>query len=114
MVRQDRQCPAWLDGAARDEWHRITASGSARHTDPATLAAYCYTSALWAATRDLIDRLEEEGAISWLNREGQERAHPALAIEARLAADLLELTEALDLEPTGREAPKPSRVLFLD
>jgi hypothetical protein len=37
-----------------------------------------------------------------------------LAVEAQLAADLLELSDSLDLEPTGRGAPRPSQVLILD
>jgi len=79
-----------------------------------TIAAYCFTLALWNRMRAIIDKLREEGSSSWLTRDGQERSHPAFGVEARLAADLLELSEALDLEPAGRPAPKPSRVVFLD
>jgi phage terminase small subunit len=62
----------------------------------------------------VVDRLEAEGATGWFDHEGQERPHPALAVEARLASELLALSEALGLEPRGREAARPSRVLFLD
>jgi phage terminase small subunit len=82
--------------------------------DPTTVAAYCFTLALWSKMRAIVDQLSQAGPSSWTTRDGQQRPHPALAVEASLASDLLALTEALDLEPCGREAPRPSRVLFLD
>jgi P27 family predicted phage terminase small subunit len=114
MTRQHCECPSWLDDAACREWRRLQRSDSVTHKDPDTIAAYCFTLALWKKIRSVVDQLPEEGSSSWTTVEGQQRPHPALAIEAALAADLLALTEALDLEPTGREAPKPSRVIFLD
>jgi P27 family predicted phage terminase small subunit len=107
-------CPRWLDEDACREWRRLARSGEVRHKDPETVAAYCFTLSLWTKMRSIIDHLSDEGPSGWTTIEGQERPHPALAVEASLAADLLELTDALGLEPTGREAPKPSRVLFLD
>ena len=85
-----------------------------RHKDPETIAAYCFTLSLWEKIRAVVERLPEEGSSSWTTVDGQQRPHPALALEANLAADLLDLTADLDLEPTGREAPRPSRVIFLD
>jgi P27 family predicted phage terminase small subunit len=114
MTPRPCNCPSWLDEDACREWRRLERSGAARNKDPETLAAYCFTLSLWNRMRSVLDRLPDEGPASWINREGQDRSHPALAVEARLSADLLELTQALDLEPFGREAPKPSRVLFLD
>ena len=113
MPRQD-DCPTWLDGDACREWRRLHNAGSVCDMDPVTVAAYCFTLALWSKMRAIVDQLPEEGPSSWTTRDGQQRPHPALAVEASLAADLLALSEALDLEPTGREAPRPSRVLVLD
>lgn len=107
-------CPDWLDGSARREWQRLHAVGIVARNDPATVAAYCWSYSLWVATRSLIARLHETGSTDWTTHEGQDRPHPAYAIEARLAADLLELSQALNIDPVGREAAKPSRVLFLD
>lgn len=114
MTRRRCECPAWLDADACDEWRRLEVAGVLRRADPATAAAYCFTQSLWIRMRALVDRLENEGSTSWITRDGQQRPHPALAVETRLAAELRELSEALDLEPAGREAPKPSRVIFLD
>ena len=114
MTRRDCNCPSWLDDDACREWRRLTESGSVRHKDPETVAAYCFTLTMWEKMRALVDRLPEEGPARWTTGDGQERPHPALAVEAVLAADVLELADALDLEPTGREAPRPSRVLIID
>lgn len=114
MKRRQCACPTWLDEDACREWRRLQTSGSVRNKDAETVAAYCFTLALWSRMRSIVDRLPNEGPSSWTTRDGQLRPHPALAVEARLAADLLAMTEALDLEPTGREAPTPSRVLILD
>jgi P27 family predicted phage terminase small subunit len=114
MARRQCSCPSWLDDDACDEWRRLQRSGKVAHKDPETTAAYCFTLSLWRRMRAVVESLPVEGPSSWTTRDGQERPHPALAVEAQLAADLLALTEALDLEPVGRTAPKPSRVLFLD
>jgi P27 family predicted phage terminase small subunit len=107
-------CPEWFDDGARLEWRRLANDGVVDRGDPATVAAYCYTASLWAAVRRVVDRLDAEGATGWFDHEGQERPHPAIAVEARLASDLLALSEALGLEPRGRESARPTRVLFLD
>ena len=114
MTSRPRDCPSWLEEDACREWHRLHDSGLVERKDPDTVATYCFVLTLWNRMRSILDRLPAEGPASWKTREGTERSHPALAVEARLAADLLELSEALDLELSGREAPKPSRVLFLD
>lgn len=114
MKRRPCACPSWLDEDACREWRRLQTSGLVRDKATETVAAYCFTLALWSRMRTIVDRLANEGASSWTTRDGQSRPHPALAVEASLAADLLALSEALDLEPTGREAPTPSRVLILD
>lgn len=114
MSRRSCDCPSWLDDEACREWRRLHDSGRVTDKDPATLAAYCFALTQWRRMRSILDRLPDEAPSSWMTRDGQERSHPALAVEARLAADLLELCHALDLESSGREAPKPSRVLYLD
>lgn len=114
MTRPHRDCPTWLDDDAQREWRRLEAAGILNLKEPGTVAAYCFTLALWNRVQTVVGRLAEEGSSSWLTRDGRERSHPALGIEARLAAELLELSEALDLEPTGRQAPKPTRVMFFD
>jgi P27 family predicted phage terminase small subunit len=114
MKPRQYQCPAWLDREACREWRRLLSEGSVCDIDPTTVAAYCFTLTLWSNMRTIVDQLPDSGSSSWTTRDGQQRPHPALAVEASLAADLLALTEALDLEPTGREAPRPSRVFFLD
>jgi P27 family predicted phage terminase small subunit len=114
MTARHRQAPSWLDDDARRRWRRLEREGAARDGDPATVAAYCFTAALRDRTRALIDRLAAGEETTWTDLEGQPRPHPALAIEAVLAAELLELERALGLEPTGREALRPSRVLVLD
>jgi len=114
MTQRQCECPSWLDDDACREWRLLQNSGSVRHKDPETIAAYCFTLALWSKMREIVNRLPDEGPSGWTARDGQQRPHPALAIEAGLAADLIALTEALDLEPSGREAPRPSRVLILD
>lgn len=114
MMPRQSECPAWLDGDACREWRRLHNEGSVCDADPTTVAAYCFTLSLWLKMRTVVSQLEDAGPSSWTTSDGQQRPHPALAVEASLAADMLALTEALDLEPTGREAPRPSRVLFLD
>jgi P27 family predicted phage terminase small subunit len=114
MTRPKRDCPSWFDDDARRVWRRLETTGVLDLKDPGAVAAYCFTLALWKRMRGVIDHLREEGSSSWLTRDGRERSHPALGVEARLAADLLELSEALDLEPSGRPAAKPSRVIFVD
>jgi P27 family predicted phage terminase small subunit len=114
MMDRDPECPDWLDDAAHREWHRLDHAGLTHRHDQDTVAAYCWVSSQWTAVRRIVDRLEEEGSTSWFDHEGQERPHPALAVEARLAADLLKLSEALGVERRGREADTPTRVLFLD
>lgn len=114
MARQNLKCPTWLDEDGRREWSNLEASGVLRRKDPETAAVYCFTIALWTRMRSVLERLPDEGTSCWTTRSGQEKSHPALEIEARLAGDLLDLSEALDLEPKGREAPHPSRVIFLD
>lgn len=114
MPRRQCDCPSWLDKDACDQWRILQNIEAVRHKDPDTIAAYCFTLALWSKMRSIVDRLPEEGPSSWTTRGGQERPHPVLAVEAALAADLLALTDALDLEPSGREAPTPSRVMILD
>jgi phage terminase small subunit len=114
MTRRPCDCPSWLDEGACREWRRLHASGEIQDKDPATVAAYCFTLSSWERVKATIDRIRDEGPRSWTTIDGQERPHPALALEAQLAADLLLLTQALDLDTVGREAPKPSRVLFID
>lgn len=114
MTHRQRECPNWLDGDARSEWRRLADSNAVPDKDPETIAAYCFTVSLWTRIRFVLDRFPDQGPPSWSTRDGRERSHPILALEARLAADLLELSDALDLESSGREAPKPSRVLYLD
>jgi phage terminase small subunit len=114
MTRPNTECPGWLDDDACREWRSLEASGLVQLKEPGTVAAYCFTLALWRKMCNVLDRLGETGSSGWMTRGGQERSHPAVGLEARLAADLLELSEALDLEPIGREAPKPSRVIFVD
>ncbi len=114
MTHRQRDCPGWLDEDACREWRRLGASGLVTGKDPETIAAYCFTLALWRNMRATLDRLADQGSSTWTTRDGHERPHPTLALEAILAADLLELTDALDLEPDGRHAPRPSRVLILD
>lgn len=114
MTARNRTAPSWLDDEARRRWLRLERSGAARGRDPETVAAYCFTVSLWDRTRALVDRLPAGERTTWTDREGQPRRHPALALEAVLAAELLELERALGLEPTGREALTPSRVLILD
>jgi len=114
MTSRPCDCPSWLDEEACHEWRRLHDSGLVKHKDPDTIATYCFVLTLWNKMRSILDRLPDEGPASWMDREGTERSHPALAVEAGLAADLLDLSEALDLELSGRETPKPSRVLILD
>jgi len=114
MTRPTHDCPSWFDDDTEREWRRLESMGILDLKDAGTVAAYCFTLTLWNRLRTIIEILREDGSSSWLTRDGRERSHPALAIEPRLAADLLELSEALDLEPNGRPAPKPSRVIFLD
>jgi len=114
MTHRQRECPGWLDEDGRREWRRLDASGLVNDSDPETIAAYCFTLTLWRKMRTTVDQLRDQGSSSWTTRDGHEQPHPALAIEAQLAADLLMITDALDLEPNGRQAPRPSRVLIVD
>lgn len=114
MPHQQSECPGWLDDDACREWRRLEASGTVSGAEPETIAAYCFALTLWRKMRVTLEELRDPGSWSWTSRDGREYPHPALAIEAQLAADLLELTDALDLEPNGRQAPRPSRVLILD
>lgn len=114
MKRLQRECPSWLDDDACREWRRLMDSRVVRDKDPETVAAYCFTVSLWTRVRSTLECFPVQGPPTWLTHDGRERSHPILELEARLAADLLELSDALDVEPLGREAPKPSRVLYLD
>lgn len=114
MSRRPNDCPDWLDDDARDEWRRLQGSGATIGQDPDTVAAYCFTLSLWKRVRSVVDCLAEGGSSDWMPPDGSQRPHPARFAEAVLAAELLELSTALGLEPIGREALKPSRVLVLD
>ncbi len=114
MTHRRHDCPSWLDDDACREWRLLQSAGNVTGKNPETLAAYCFTLDLWAKVRATLDRLPDQRRSTWTTRDGRRRPHPVLAVEARLAADLLELSEALDLKPTGREGPRPSRVLILD
>lgn len=114
MTRRQRDCPSWLDDDARREWQRLMEAEILRHKDPETVAAYCFTLSMWTRVRSTLDRFPDEGPPNRMTCDGRERSHPILTLEVQLAADLLELSDALEIESPGREAPKPSRVMFLD
>jgi len=106
--------PGWLDEDARAEWHELAADRSFPKSQLPPLAAYCFTLAMWRRARAVLEAVEHEGTASWVSADGDQHPHPVFAVEARLATELNELCEALDLQPRGRPARKPTRILFLD
>jgi len=114
MAHRRCDCPSWLDEEACHEWRHLDDAGSVRRKDPETVAAYCFTLVLWTKVQSIVGQLPDKGSSSWTTRDGHRRPHPVVALEARLASDLLALTEALGLDPIGREARRPTRVLVLD
>ena len=107
-------CPAWLEGDASGEWNRVLRAGVKEGVDADAIAAYCTSLALWRRVDALIRTLEENDILSWTHPDGRARQHPALAIEARLTADLTELAEAIGLEDNGLDGRHPTRILVLD
>jgi len=107
-------CPAWLEIDARAEWSRVLQVGVKEGVDANVIAAFCTSLTLWRRVDALIQNLEESDFLSWTHRDGRPRQHPALAIEARLTADLTELAEAIGLEDNGLDGRHPTRILVLD
>jgi hypothetical protein len=62
MTHRQRDCPGWLDEDACREWRHLGASGLVTGKDPETIAAYCFTLALWRNMRATLDRLEDQGS----------------------------------------------------
>ena len=106
--------PSWLDQDAEVEWHRLVQTGVPENTDPITLAAYCSSLALWRRVCALTRVFEEHDALSWSDHDGRTRQHPAVAINARLATELVEMAEAIGLEEIELEGHRPTLILVLD
>jgi P27 family predicted phage terminase small subunit len=80
------ECPAWLEGEAREEWKRVVAElvqlGRVLPVDRAALAAYCQT---WARWREAEASISKIGLT--INKDGRVYLNPA----ARHAENLSKL-----------------------
>ena len=92
--------PDWLDGAALDEWRRVTPMLDELHlikeADAPSLAAYCVT---WGVIVDTSEIIRREG----YTMPGTTRlvAHPLVGVRARAIDALRPLAAAFGLSPAS-------------
>jgi P27 family predicted phage terminase small subunit len=108
MARPD--APGHLTEAQRHEWTRIVHSLPADYFRPADyplLEAYCCASALH---RDASQRVEKEGFIA-LDRFGEQRPHPAVAVVKQASAAMASMATKLRLCPSARYGERKAETL---
>jgi P27 family predicted phage terminase small subunit len=101
--------PAFLQGHAKDEWHRVAPSlhtlGLLSTLDIMPLAAYCQSYEHWRQAEERLGELaaqDESRGLLVKVREGHARRNPLVQIAASAAADMLRFASEFGMSPAAR------------
>jgi P27 family predicted phage terminase small subunit len=102
--------PEFLQGYAKDEWHRVAPSlltlGLLSTLDIMPLAAYCQAYQHWRQAEERLGEQAEEDPESRgllvKVREGHARRSPLVQIAASAAADMLRYASEFGMTPAAR------------
>ncbi|GAB7144424.1 phage terminase small subunit P27 family [Mycobacterium riyadhense] len=104
FVREAPDPPAWLDGAARDEWDRVVAEleplDLLKSTDAQALACYCQAVADHAAAVAIV---AAEGRVITNPKTGHQHPHPAVADARASRAQILQFAREFGFSPAAEQ-----------
>ena len=101
--------PGFVTGAAAVEWDRVTRSMPDEFFTSADTPTLAVMSTAWALHRAALAVIAREGT-SAVGSQGQDTAHPLLAVVARNAELVLRASDRLGLSPVARtrlDMPEP-------
>lgn len=93
-------CPDFVEGEAREEWARVTATRSIAEVDRATLTAYVIA---WARVRQAETELKKTGGEVVKSPTGYPINNPWLAISRSAAQQMNTAAAALGFTPASRD-----------
>lgn len=95
-------CPKFLTGEARREWHRVTRElhelGVIGRADRMMLSNYCESWAIW---REACEEIKRDG-VTVIGREGHLIAHPASVRREAASREMLKFAQEYGMTASAR------------
>jgi len=107
-------CPDWLDGAARNEWHRLVGDEGIGPENHETLAVYSFVVSLRQRVRMVAEIVRSTAGVDSRTDRRQDLLTVLTELEERLASDVRDLSVTLGIEDEGPGQRRPTRILILD